>query len=291
MHGATAVSRVDAVAATPSAVMVCLDDPRSCTSAIARGSELARQLGAGLHVLASLDANDDRRTRRRRRRTLNDILHEASVVLTKHPRLTGETRVGSVAATAINAGTELCPSLVVLGDQPGAGRAAVAIADALAVPVLVARPRSRSARVVVATDLRRASRPMIAAGRRYVSARSSALTVLHVVSAPARAEVSRFLPLHEVALRALDHAGRDRLEQLRALGQEDPDLAIVIGASGDPGAAIVAYATDTDTDVLAIGYAQRASLGGRPHHTTAEVVDKARCSVLVVPLARELEND
>ncbi|MBA3452544.1 MAG: universal stress protein [Deltaproteobacteria bacterium] len=291
LHGAaTAAHQVDATVAASSAVMVCLDEPRSCTSAIDRASELALQLDAGLHVLSTIDGEDDRKARRQRC-TMSDLLHEASVVLVRHPRLTGETRIGSAAATAIEAGTELCPSLVVLGDLRHAGATAVTIADALGVPVLVARPRSRSERLVVATDLRRASRPMIAAGRRYIRARGGSFTVLHVAAPAARDEASGFIPLHDVAPRTLDRAGRERIAQLRELGEEGPDLAIMIGASGDPGAAIVAYAMDTDTDVLAVGYAQRASFGSPPHHTTAEIVDQARCSILVVPLARELEND
>jgi nucleotide-binding universal stress UspA family protein len=292
LHGAAAaVHRVDAPPATPSAIMVCLDDPRGCTSAIDRASELARERGAGLHILASLDVDDDRKARRRRRRRLNDFLHEASAVLVKPPRLTGETRIGSLAEASIDAGTELCPSLVVLGDVPHAGRTAVTIADALGVPVLVARMRSLSARLVVATDLRRASRPMIAAGRRYVRPRSGSITVLHMASPAARDAAPRFVPLHEVDDRTLDRTCGDRISQLRELGQDGPDLAIVIGSSRDPAGGVAAYVTETDADVLAVGYAQRASFGSRPHRTTAQIIDHTRCSVLVVPLARELEID
>ena len=262
-------------------VVVSLDDSRAGYVALERVATLAH--GTDVHVLGRIAPRSGGSTILHRRR-LRDLLQEAKGLLPDHCSVTSEIRRGDLVKAAIAAGTELRPHLIVIGVNSATGVGGVAIADALSAPVLMARMSTKRNGIVVASDVKSETMPVLGAARGILGARGEPITLFHA----ACGDNGRCMLLSSIGDRGFDRFACARLLALRQLAFDD-DVSIVVGEAGDRVDGITHLADNTQADVVAVGYRQRPTFGRPPHRTARDVIDRCRCSVLVVPMARDPE--
>jgi nucleotide-binding universal stress UspA family protein len=205
----------------------------------------------------------------------------------------------SAARIVLDSGTPHA-GLLAQADAVGAGTIVVAPGDTAgqvirhaSVPVLVARP-SPAGPVVGATDFSEPCRPALAAAAAEARRRGSPLHLVHVVDVgpymlgnPPAAARPYLQGASTLALEGLDEltalAG-DRLNRsLSELGAADGDATVLSGRAADT---IVRFAETIHAGLVVVGTHGRSGLARMTLGSTASaVIDRAPCSVLVVPLA------
>lgn len=194
------------------------------------------------------------------------------------------TRTGEFVEQVAEHARELGASLIVIPPDASSGEAVTALAHAAQVPVLVAREPTLGDAIVAATDLEDCSYPVLVTAIQLSRRLGAPLVALHnlrpisvlnavdlVLSSPTRS-VRTFADLQQ-----------GRLEQaVRILpGHAVPRLA----DEADPVEAILREADRADVDLIAVGTRPHRWLGRLwRRRVPVRVIDRARCSVLVVPI-------
>lgn len=259
-------------------LIVDLDSPRAASSAIERTASLFPD--TALHIVGREEVAAPRRKSIHCRR-LRELVQGAKGVLPSGQSLVSEVRSGRIDSVALAAATEVRPSMIVIG-SPGTGQEMVAIADALALPLLVARPPTRSSRAIAATDVRHELTPVLGVARRILGPSHGVITLFHASTPSCR---HRRPPVDA----RFDQATCDRLLMLYQLGPDTEHVRIRVSEGSEPVRAILEFADRNDVDVVTVGYRQQPSFARVRHHTTARIIDGATCSVLVAPFARDQE--
>lgn len=200
---------------------------------------------------------------------LGDCAESARVVLV----------IGAVDAAVERLAPLLSAILVVVSAPSVDGAMARALCVKTGRPVLVARP-SRGETVLVATDLTRATLPVLRGGAAFAQRLGAPMVAVHNVESPL--PVSSFEWAH-AGIETIEAACRARLE--RAVEVAAPRARSVTCTMFDTAQALAERVRDEGADVLVVGARRRWFEGWRGAATSARVVDEASCSVLLVPLA------
>jgi len=161
-----------------------------------------------------------------------------------------------------------------------------ALAERLGVPVLVARDE-RSGPVVGASDLSRATFPVLAAARDLASSLERRVTYLHHVE-PERIPVPAKLgaALYLGIVRRAESEARLRCGHLAVLARHEPNADAVLTTGPSALAGILEHVRERDADVLVLGYRRRSWLSRLVSRSVPErIIGCCRRSVLVVPMA------
>lgn len=219
--------------------------------------------------------------------------------LTRRPRADTVVRilVHAPHSALIEEARTLGARLVVVAapDAPGVvatllGTVAERVVRFATCPVLVARPRTLSGRVLVATDFSDPALPAVHAAAAEVARIGGKLTAAHVVDLSALDWLnSSFTPsanwmqLSSGTFESLRAAAEKRLEEALAASSASGD---VLALAGEPVRSIVAAAEDLRAELVVVGTLGRTGLRRVLLGSVAEgVVRHARTSVLVVRLA------
>jgi nucleotide-binding universal stress UspA family protein len=200
-----------------------------------------------------------------------------------------ELESGSPHAAILEVAERTGAGLIVVGPGATASR----VARAAPCPVLVARPSPPGGGVLGATDFSDPSMPavhmaMAEARRRGVALRLVHSTELDAAIAMASAGLAGGIPLSPISdetARAISNEARDRLLKVMAETGATGDVVVL---SERPGAGIVAAAGDLPAALIVVGTRGRSGVPRLLMGSVAEeVVTRAPCSVLVVPLHPE----
>jgi nucleotide-binding universal stress UspA family protein len=174
-------------------------------------------------------------------------------------------------------------SMIVIPAPGAAGEAMTALAHAAGVPVFVARDRAAGDAIVAATDLEDCSYPVLRAATELGRRLGVPLIALHNLS-PISVSDAVDLVLSEPSwpVRTLTELGRSRLE--RAVRDLPSATTPLLSEEVDPVEAILREARGGGVDLVAVGARSETSARWLRHSVTVRVVERAPCSVLVVPV-------
>jgi nucleotide-binding universal stress UspA family protein len=256
-------------------VVALVDTDLTTSAAIQRAADLARSVGGRLALVgnAALDHRAWEGLPRARRRFAHAVADlELDVAIETN------VRVGAAISVAIAAGLECRPALVVMSpDAGGCGHAAAAIANALEIPVFVARTPRAAGPIVAATNMTHLRYPVLAAGAGLARVLAKPVTFVHNTSPSSG---SARYDLAEGAL-AVTHA------RLRALaGQADAKASALVTRTESVVDTILDLARRQQADVVSIGSRRRSWFERFRNNVAVEIVDRCACSVLVVPVER-----
>lgn len=190
---------------------------------------------------------------------------------------------GSVTGVAIANGIVRRPAIVVLSpDAGGDGYTAVAIANVLGVPVLVARATPSRGPVVAATSMTHSKFPVLAAAARLARQLVTPAAFVH------NAFPYPFAGVDPIATQPrADDGAKTNLATLRGLaGRFGEDIEAIVVRSHSVLDAIVGIAETHQAGVVAIGSPRRKWFDRHRSKLTEELVDRCPCSVFVVPVPR-----
>lgn len=222
-------------------------------ASLLRTATLARRMSSRL-VLVGVDAG----TRRQRRVDDAALAVWASRVV---PWATVETGHGSLDRALAHVSRRTTPRLIVVPrDSLSSPREAIGLAHGCGAPVLVARPAAGSDAVVVASDLRDPRAPVVRTAAAIAAHLRAPLCVVHNAEPGSRVRTR----LHDVLERIGVHADA------------------VLRSAPQTTDAVLHEARAREADLLVVG-----STGSHPRSgVAAEVLERARRSVLVMPLGR-----
>lgn len=202
---------------------------------------------------------------------------------------------GDAYASIVARAEELRADVLVVGSHGATGLARAllgSVADKVIryahCPVLIARPRTQTRRILVATDLSVPSFPAVAAAVHEARRTDAALTVLHCMETATSIHGFEWGGMWP---REKEHD--EKHEQLRR--KADSSLADVLAryemtgerrvVAGSPAAAIVSACDEIRPDLLVVGTRGRTGLRRVMLGSVAESVSRlAPCSVLIVRL-------
>jgi len=228
----------------------------------------------------------------------------ADLVAARVQRATGRVRgsfeilaeVGSPAAEIVRGAEDWKAERIVVGSHGSAGLARVLVGGvALSVarhahcPVLIARARAGTRRIVVGTDFSDPALPAVAAAAAESARTGAKVTIVHALEIPViPTDIFSGAAGHwpaEMAgyQRAREEAAMEGLEAALATAGIDGDRKVVAGSAGP---SLVRVAEDVRADLVVVGTRGRTGLRRMLLGSVAEaVVRAAHCSVLVVRLA------
>jgi nucleotide-binding universal stress UspA family protein len=200
-------------------------------------------------------------------------------------------RSGNLGDVAIEIGAARHAALVVVSpDAGGDGDTAIAIGDALRIPVLVARELRPDGPVIAATDMSHLEYPVLKVSwelaRRlhksitfFHSAMPASLLTLNPIGGP----VSY---LGSSALSGLsDEVVAAKLSRLHELAAGADDVEAVVARSRAPLDGILKIAHDRGADIVTVGHRRHSWLGRRFEGRLSEkLADRCSHSVLIVPV-------
>jgi nucleotide-binding universal stress UspA family protein len=276
---------------------ICQPDARACTT----GSKLV--VRAVVPDIVSVDpmmpTTSPPIDMRALRANVEEELRARVVRLTKRERSDVDVRVlsGVPYAAIVEEAGRLGARLVVVGNRGRTGLAATLLGSVAArvvryahCPVLVARPRPLTGKVLVATDFSDPALPAIRAAAEETSRIGGKITAVHCLDAPSpdwlgliHGATVEGLAISEASSRVARDRARDRLAA--ALGQAGIAGEMFV-VSGSPADVIVDVAREVQAEVIVVGTAGRTGLRRVVLGSVAErVVRHAPTSVLVVRLA------
>jgi nucleotide-binding universal stress UspA family protein len=182
----------------------------------------------------------------------------------------------AVRETALRAGERGADWIVMQDGPESCGGSATALARASGCPVLVARPPTSRSTLLVATDVRGDLYPLSSRAAALAEALHAPVLAFHDVGFCTDEPISRVNVLTEawskVQTECLLAGGNQRL----------PELEVLLAHGSDRVETILAQARREDAEIIIVG------TGDGPAHDAEEglaaaVVDRAACSVLVVP--------
>jgi nucleotide-binding universal stress UspA family protein len=196
-------------------------------------------------------------------------------------------RIGDFVKQGAALAAEVDAHLIIMAPlEDGLGRAATALASVARVPVLIVREAMSEEVIVAATDLERVAYPVLQAATQLALRLSAPLIALHNLN-----PVSVFSAI-DLALssttrfgQALTELKRRRLE--RVLRQLPGHATPVLADEADPADAILGEAHGRNADLIVVGARPRSLDAVQPSCVPVRVIDRARCSILVVPLDDE----
>jgi nucleotide-binding universal stress UspA family protein len=264
-----------------SPVLVVLHEGRAAFMTLARGLELARKLGVDLVVTTAVSPGEN--DGERATAALAGSVYRLDLLVVS-TGLDLRVRVGAFRDVAIAIGRELQPTVVVISPpEDEAAELAIAIADALCVPVMIARDPQPDGSVVVATDMRDLRYPVIDRCRPLVRVLERPATYVHASPpyAPPIAPVA--VDADAQANNLADIAADSKLARLERLARTEPQAEAIVMRSTRTVEAILDVAKRRDADLVVIGHRRRSH--ARTDRVCERVVAQCRRSVLVVPCA------
>jgi len=210
-------------------------------------------------------------------------------VLGDAPDVRVELGSGSPHAAILEVAERVGAGLLVLGP----GRTAHRVARSARCPVLVARPSPANGGVLGATDFSDPSLPAVRmaaaeARRRGVALRLVHSTELDAAIAMASAGLAGGIPLSPIPDETAREIASEARDRLLAVMAESGATGDVIVLSERPGSGIVAASQEMPASLIVVGTRGRSGVPRLLMGSVAEeVVGRAACSVLVVPLHAE----
>lgn len=264
-------------------ILLALDDHWPPTDAIVRASRAATALGGDLHVVAALAKH----RRDEPAKTLTRIVDRIRDLAPSN-KIDVELRAGDLSQIAIHVGRRRNAVLVIVSpDAGGDGDTAAKVADALKVPVLVARTPRPNGAMVAATDMAHLQYPVLVTSRQFAQALDTPLMFFHNATPVSMFTLNPMIsgtPYIDTSGVARD-AAEAKLSRLRALAGSEDDVDVVVARSHETLDAILEVAVERKADIVAIGHRRRSWIArtlGR--HLTAKVADRCDQSVLIVPV-------
>lgn len=202
-------------------------------------------------------------------------------------------RRGRLPTCAATVARQLNAPLVVVSESDVVkGADVTAIVEAAGVSVLVSRATREQDRVIAATDLVRATFPVLRSGAALARSLGAALTVVHNVP-PGRGERPGPDSRRSHAWSPLDVPGLDRSSALLAWVVEDLGIAAEarVTQRADTAAAILEIARLQQADLIVVGHRRRSWIVRWLRRGVAErLIDGSRLSVAVIPLHTQEEG-
>lgn len=187
--------------------------------------------------------------------------------------------VTQTAAYAANVGADL---LIVAPGEGKLGKAVKSLACATLMPVFVARGSAAAAAIMAATDLESADYPVLSRAADLGCLFRKPLVAVHNVEPQPLAAAEMLWPFE---VWQPEHALAVRSGQLTRAAQrlrvETRTIVLHELRSAD---AILEQAKASDAELVVMGARRRPRLDGWSRGVTRRVVDRAACSVLVLPL-------
>lgn len=270
-------------------ILLALSDADRPSAALRYASSLARRFGAELHILRLLprfkplyrlaDGQfDPREARLRVERCVKSCRQVRSwceaVLKELLPTRQLRIRSGELAEEATLRAAELDARLIVLSPSLGRlGATATALAQASRRPVLVARGAGASGALVAATDLEDPRYRVIRRATEWGAVFDASVVAVHNVSCLS------------MPAGAFDHAGARPAPELprRLIAELPGSLDMVVTTDLDPVEAILDQAQRHQSRLIVVGARRRRAQVRRPR-VPVEIVDRARCPVLVTSL-------
>lgn len=195
-----------------------------------------------------------------------------------------EVKRGTIQSAAIAAGREREPDLVVFAASPDSGRAATAIAEALGVPVLVARAPNEGG-IIASTNLNDLRYPVLKGATEISGDLGGSVTYFHNIAQTPISIDPMLAGMATVDVAALaEESAATRQARLRTLAHH-AGADSVMSRSSNTSDAILEVARRREADVVIVGYRRRSWLSrlfrGR---LVEDVVARCRRSVLVLPI-------
>ncbi|MGE0462140.1 MAG: universal stress protein [Vicinamibacterales bacterium] len=200
-----------------------------------------------------------------------------------------ELESGSPHAAIIEVAERTGAGLIVVGP----GHTAHRVARAATCPVLIARPSPTGGGVLAATDFSDPSLPAVRiaadeARRRGVALRLVHSTELDSAIAMASAGLAGGIPLSPIPEDTAREIANEARERLLEMMTETGATGDVVVLSERPGAGIIAVAEEMPAAVIVVGTRGRSGVPRLLMGSVAEeVLGRAPCSVMVVPLRPE----
>lgn len=175
-------------------------------------------------------------------------------------------------------------SLIVVPAREGRlGKTVTALASAAGVPVLVAHERAGKPAIVAATDLREGDYPVLRKAASLGQRLEARLVAVHNVGSAALGAT----PVWAVGAPRPPLAQASRAEELAAAARGLPiDAETIVLDELSSADAILAEARAHDADIVVVGTRRRGWLDDLAGSVAIEVVNRAACTVLVLPLDR-----
>lgn len=191
-------------------------------------------------------------------------------------------RIGATLVVVGSSGSTGVPRLLL-------GSVAARVVRCAHAPVLVARPRAPTGKILAATDFSDPSIPAVAAGAAVARTRGARLAVLHSVDVLPHAAMgigtafgATWVVLPPDVATGMRQGAAALLEDLLRRVSAEGDI---IAAEGDPLAGILKAAEELPAELVVVGTRGRTGLARLALGSVAEgVVRGAPCSVLVVRL-------
>jgi nucleotide-binding universal stress UspA family protein len=285
-------------------VLAATDLGEAADAALRQGHAIASEIGASLlvcHVLpeafrvrvlfpqdAGIDWSADAALERKARNAVRARMD--SVLGTFDPPLEVAIEWGTAHSGILTAAERIGAGLIVVG--PGA--TAQRVARSSNSPVLVARPSPTGGIILGATDFSDPSLPAVRMAPSEAKRRGVALCLLHCLEVD---ETPRLITASLPGMIAIPPLPPDSVERLETAARERLDEALASsGVAGQtfvlrrpPPAGIVERAETPATSLIVIGTRGRTGIARLGMGNVAEdAVARAPCSVLVVPLNRDV---
>lgn len=262
-------------------VMLLLDLRTPSPIAIERAISVAAARNATLEVIAVL--SDGWRDWEGRATLLGRFALAVKCIAAGRVRNV-EVKRGTIQSAAISAGRERKPDLVVFAASPDSGPAATAIAEALGVPVLVARTPNDGG-IIASTNLNDLRYPVLKGATEISADLGGAVTYFHNVSQMPISIDPMLAGMAAVDVAALaEESAASRQARLRTLAHQAGANAVMYRSSITSDA-IVEVARRGEADLVIVGYRRRSWISrlfrGR---LVEDVIARCRRSVLVLPI-------
>jgi nucleotide-binding universal stress UspA family protein len=276
-------------------VLFAFDEGTRSRWSLRRAMALARALDSELHAIfvAALEASGGASAGQPElaaREWTKDEAYSARAWLVESLGAEGEadalfTRWGDFAEQVAAHARAIDASMIVVPTQHGTGEVTTTLAHAAGVPVLVARDRAAGDTIVAATDLEDCSYPVLRAATQLSRRLGVPLIALHNLS-PISVLNAMDLVLSEPRRRPVRTLIDLQRNRLHCAVRELPGSATpIVAEEVDPVEAILREARGGGVDLVAVG-ARKETWWGRwlRRSVTVRVVERAPCSVLVVPI-------
>jgi nucleotide-binding universal stress UspA family protein len=272
--------------------------------ALLRAGVLSTRLGTSLHVIGVMPPHTQNNVLFPQRNLPQGLaaMNEESTATKRlwrwcnrkllRPLRPGDVAVhrGSLSRCAIESARQLEAQLLIIPDDDVTGGAEITrIVDAAGVPVLVSRYPQPANMIVAASDLSLERVPVLRQGVALGETVGASVLFLHNVVPVASMPVVRpgegmpILPLWPFDETGLQEKQRARLRKAASdIGQ---DVEIEVLDATDTVDAILGVARKHGADVVIVGHRNKSWVGRMfGEHVAAGVVNRARRSVLVVPI-------